>query len=361
MLSEAADFKRNWQDAQKARLADGVEADSYVYVHLQEDTGEPFYVGIGHTHTRPWDTDARSDEHKERVSEFGILTHLVEDCVTYEVAKWWEVRWIKALRDAGYELVNKTDGGDYQPMLDPEIQERQRQNVISAWNSVSRRENLSLNNPMKNPEIAEKNSALRRGKKLPCMQGGNHPSARKVTELSSNTIFSSITEAARHYNLTVGGVAAVCRGEQKTTGDMKFGFSDDAFLSEPELIRLSAEQACNPKNIYWRELLSEEEISEINHDLWNSEAGTKRRKDTSERMQSYWDSDEGSERKRYQREVLVGEKSPRATISERQAQEILNFAGTHAAAARKFGVSYDIARDIRVGKSWKHLIPSEKF
>jgi hypothetical protein len=112
MLPEAADFKRNWQDAQKARLAEGVEADSYVYVHLQEDTGEPFYVGIGHTHTRPWDTDARSDEHKERVSEFGICTHLVEDCVTYEVAKWWEVRWIKALRDAGYELVNKTDGGE---------------------------------------------------------------------------------------------------------------------------------------------------------------------------------------------------------------------------------------------------------
>jgi hypothetical protein len=360
MHTEAVKFKKDWQAAQKVRLDNGVEQDSYVYVHLQEDTGEPFYVGIGYTAGRPWDTDARSDKHKERVAECGIRTHLVRDCVTDPIAKWWEIRWIKALRDAGYDLVNKTLGGDYQPMLDLEVQKTHKANVIAAWDSTERRKNLSENNPMRDPEIVARHAALRRGKSLPCMQGGNHPSARKVIELNSNTVFSSITEAAQHHELSIGGVSAVCRGEQKTTGGMKFCFADEAFLSEHELLRLSAEQACNPKNIYWRKLLSSDELSRINRESWNSDSGTRRRKNTSSRVQGYWDSDEGSERKRYQREVLIGEKSPRATISEHQAQQILDFEGTHAAAARKFGVSYYIAHGIRKRTSWKHLVPTEK-
>jgi hypothetical protein len=112
MLPEAADFKRNWQAAQKARLAEGVEADSYVYVHLQEDTDEPFYVGIGWTVGRPWEKTAREDKHKSIRKKHGMRVQIVIDKITLKEACVWEVHWIKALRGAGYRLANLTDGGE---------------------------------------------------------------------------------------------------------------------------------------------------------------------------------------------------------------------------------------------------------
>lgn len=86
--------------------------NSFVYAHLEADTGIPFYVGIGTTKTRPWDMSDRNESHKAVVAEHGIRVEIVIDDLTRDLAAWWEVRWIKALRKAGYNLVNRTTGGE---------------------------------------------------------------------------------------------------------------------------------------------------------------------------------------------------------------------------------------------------------
>jgi hypothetical protein len=111
MITEANTFKKNWQKEQRRLLKTDADC-AYLYLHLEEDTDEPFYVGMGDTATRPWDMDARSLDHKERVEEHGVRVELTPVQLSWSIAGWWEKRWIKAFRDAGYDLVNIADGGD---------------------------------------------------------------------------------------------------------------------------------------------------------------------------------------------------------------------------------------------------------
>ena len=203
MLAEATAYKKNWQKAQRARLKDGCVNDSYMYVHLEADSGEPFYVGIGYTHTRPWEKSNRTGKHKNRANKHGNRQELIIDEIHWENAKWWEVRWIKALREAGYNLVNLTDGGDgtkghkhteeyckqiskrmteINPHHIPEVAEKlagdnhwSKQygavtNFHTENNPSKKPENIDrmlCNNPMQNPETAERVAQQNRGRKMP--------------------------------------------------------------------------------------------------------------------------------------------------------------------------------------------------
>lgn len=113
MLPEAAQYKKEWQSAQKKLRVRGDDC-AFVYVHLQEDTGEPFYVGIGEVGTRPWDMrhHSRTDFHRNVVKKHGVKVQIVLQEISLKAAKDWEVRLIKIYRDAGHRLVNLTDGGD---------------------------------------------------------------------------------------------------------------------------------------------------------------------------------------------------------------------------------------------------------
>lgn len=113
MTTEAQIFKKNWQSTQKS-LRESGEDCAFVYVHLEADTGNPFYVGIGQKHGRPWSMNhhSRKDFHRNIVNKHGVHVQIVADNLTWEAAKFWEVRWIKSLRDSGCRLVNLTDGGD---------------------------------------------------------------------------------------------------------------------------------------------------------------------------------------------------------------------------------------------------------
>lgn len=174
MLPEAADFKRNWQAAQKARLAEGVEADSYVYVHLNADDGIPHHVGIGYTIDRPWEmTASRNKKHKNKVNKHGVRVEILASDLTLEQACFWEVRWIAALRAAGYELTNLTDGGEgtkgFKPSEETRAKMRGPRPIISKqkqghWtgelnpnkkieNKTKISKRMVDNNPMQNPEV----------------------------------------------------------------------------------------------------------------------------------------------------------------------------------------------------------------
>lgn len=110
--------------------------NAYVYVHIEADTGNPFYVGMGASRKRPWDLSDRSKAHHKKVSEHGIRVEIVIDDLDKDLAAWWEIRWIKALRDAGYDLVNRTTGGNRGFNYSEEAVEKIRQANVGKRYSV---------------------------------------------------------------------------------------------------------------------------------------------------------------------------------------------------------------------------------
>ena len=85
-----------------------------VYVHFRENTNEPFYVGIGKNKARAYKLNhhSRTKWHKNIVKKHGVSISIVADDIDWNLACFWEIRWIKALKNSGYELVNLTDGGE---------------------------------------------------------------------------------------------------------------------------------------------------------------------------------------------------------------------------------------------------------
>jgi hypothetical protein len=88
---------------------------AFIYCHLKADNFEPFYVGIGRKKSRAHDRRGRNRWHKHVVSAHGLEVNVFGELPDWEAAQWWEKRWIKALKDAGYNLVNQTPGGDGGP------------------------------------------------------------------------------------------------------------------------------------------------------------------------------------------------------------------------------------------------------
>jgi len=85
-----------------------------LYCHFKKDTDEPFYVGIGRKTKRAYALNhhSRTKFHKNIVAKHGARVEIIKDEISWDLAKFWEIKWIKAFRDAGYKLVNLTDGGD---------------------------------------------------------------------------------------------------------------------------------------------------------------------------------------------------------------------------------------------------------
>lgn len=166
-MNEAALFIERWKNAQKGLLKEGADC-SYLYVHLEADSNEPFYVGMGETFDRPWQQN-RSKKHKNRANKHGVKVHVeAMPSLTWENAQWWEVRWIKAFRDAGYDLVNLTDGGDGTKGYKRSNEEKQLFRKINNRPEIKIKNSIRMqnNNPMKNRETAEAVAKLNRGRKL---------------------------------------------------------------------------------------------------------------------------------------------------------------------------------------------------
>jgi hypothetical protein len=279
MLPEAAAYKSKWQKAQRARLMDDeCDKDSFVYVHIRESDNQPFYVGIGSRITRPWDYKhhSRTDWHKNVSSKHGVRTEIVIDSITLETAKFWEICWIKAFREAGYGLVNITPGGDGRRGLPA----HNRRNVLCletgelfvSATHAAKKFNISniavsdvcnlkyrsvndihfiysdfeldeFNRFKKIKEI--ENICANRRKKVEvnkCYDGvkdgrdnkgrkatGPMKISRKVLCLDDGEIYPSASEAARIYNVAKSAIIELCLGKnnRKTVGGLKFKYVEE--------------------------------------------------------------------------------------------------------------------------------------
>jgi hypothetical protein len=96
-------------------------------------------------------------------------------------------------------------------------------------------------------------------------------------------------------------------------------------------------------------------------DFLNTEKGENWRREQSQRKLDFYSSPEGEKWRQKKSRAWTGKfaggKHPLTKLSEEKAQAILDFVGSHASAAREFGVSWDIAHQIRKRKTWRHLTP----
>ena len=86
-----------------------------VYRHLRNDTGTPFYVGIGKTTKRAYSKYARNDHWHKLVNKAGYSVDIIYEGISWEEACKVEQYLIglygrKDLGKGG--LVNMTDGGE---------------------------------------------------------------------------------------------------------------------------------------------------------------------------------------------------------------------------------------------------------
>jgi hypothetical protein len=82
----------------------------YIYIHFNNETKLPFYVGKG-TGYRKNQKYGRNKEWKEIVNKYGYYIEVVLENLTNTEANVKEIEFIKNFREIGVLLVNKTSGG----------------------------------------------------------------------------------------------------------------------------------------------------------------------------------------------------------------------------------------------------------
>lgn len=127
----------------------------YVYIHRKADTKEVFYVGKGHGN-RAFTKVNRSALWQNVVNKHGYIVEFIEVGLQEWAAFELEVDYIAyyGRRDTGHgNLVNFTDGGEG-------TSGHIWTDEMKAWRSVE------TTKQMRNPEMRERVSSSKRGKKL---------------------------------------------------------------------------------------------------------------------------------------------------------------------------------------------------
>jgi hypothetical protein len=91
-----------------------MEQDRILYFHLNKNTDDVFYVGIGYP-KRAYIKSNRSKYWKNYINKYDYSVSVIKENLTLEQAKLLEKFWIKTFgrEDLGEGLlVNHTDGGD---------------------------------------------------------------------------------------------------------------------------------------------------------------------------------------------------------------------------------------------------------
>lgn len=85
----------------------------YVYIHIRESTGEPFYVGLGQN-KRGWaySAESRGSWWKRTAIKHGVALEITHDGLDRDSAELLEMWLIAKFRHEGVSICNLTNGGD---------------------------------------------------------------------------------------------------------------------------------------------------------------------------------------------------------------------------------------------------------
>jgi len=249
---------------------------SFVYCHLRADTCEPFYIGMGKDPKRPWHMNhhSRTVFHRNIVKKHGVRVEIIADNLSWEQANFWEMHWIRALRNTGYKLVNLTDGGDGTKG----IPAHNRKSVLCLEtgdlfeSAIAAGEAFSLSGvtisdccrgkyghanfyhfiystssiPEEERKLMIKNIDIKFSQKRKRVLINDQPNrgiingkdvkgrsaagpaknARKVYSVTDNIVFDSASEASRYYNIARSSIIELCLGKngRKTAGGIVFKY-----------------------------------------------------------------------------------------------------------------------------------------
>jgi predicted GIY-YIG superfamily endonuclease len=190
-----------------------------VYQHIRLDTNQIFYIGIGKQSNRAYSKQRRNKYWKSIVLKHGYKVEIIKEVNTWEEACKLETQLISKYgrKDKGLgPLVNMTDGGEGSIGMSEESKKS-----ISEKLKVSR---LGENNPMygkrgilnpmygKKPstESIQKNRLAHLGKNL----REKSIKAKKVLDLSTNTIYNCAKDASESININYSTLIGMLSGHR---------------------------------------------------------------------------------------------------------------------------------------------------
>lgn len=130
-----------------------------VYRHLRNDTGSPFYVGIGKTTKRAYSKYARNDHWHKLVNKAGYSVDIIYEGISWEEACKVEQYLIglygrKDLGKGG--LVNMTDGGEGISGLKHTTETKAKQSAASLGKPKSEETKAKMSDTRKGKKASEK-------------------------------------------------------------------------------------------------------------------------------------------------------------------------------------------------------------
>lgn len=211
--------------------------DFYTYLHCKPN-GDPFYVGKGHGR-RSHRFDKRNQHHKNIVAKYGaenILVYVTKRD-SEESALKAEIRLIKMLRWAGFELCNQTDGGEGTSGRKERPESRVKQLVAKEGFKHTAETRAKMSASMKgikrSAEFCEMRSRVQRGKPGPRLGVKvSDETRRKQSEAAKARIGRTCSEETKAKIAKMVASKAQARWAAKQAYDLRN--KDGTFCRKPE-------------------------------------------------------------------------------------------------------------------------------
>jgi len=166
-----------------------------LYRHINNYTGEPFYIGIGKTEKRAYQTIGRSKHWNSIVKKFGYSIDIILKDIPWNEACFWESFYIKLYGRIDLKngiLCNKTNGGDG---VNGYVYTQEHIDKLKICKS-------GKNNPMfgrtHTKEVKEKLSKRFIGEK--------NARSKKVIDSETGIIYGSLRECSRETNISLTNI-----------------------------------------------------------------------------------------------------------------------------------------------------------
>jgi hypothetical protein len=198
-----------------------IKNNYYVYLHVRNSDGLPFYVGKG-INNRYKSKISRSSWWNNIVNKHGYDIIFLETNLTESESLDREIYWINRIgrKDLGNgPLVNMTYGGDGGDTISnhpnkKEIIKKSASKKIGIKRPEHSDKMKGSNNPMYNKKFSEEhknnisksltgfNKGVKRPEHSDKMKGGSNPRAIKILNKSNGIVYDTIKEASLELNVS---------------------------------------------------------------------------------------------------------------------------------------------------------------
>lgn len=105
---------------------------------------------------------------------------------------------------------------------DKELAKQKEKYYIQLYDTINNGDNINFGMGQSNPNSGNFQKGNKFGKK----------GTKKVKCLETDEVFDSLTECAKHFNLSISKISAVCQGKRKTTGKKHFIYYSEETLNK---------------------------------------------------------------------------------------------------------------------------------